>query len=89
MDSGRWKGRFKNYDAFSNPIKNRFNYNSQKNDHKILNTALLLKESLSSYQVIMVTKDINLRKRLRLLPKAEDYQTGKVENTNNLEVQLL
>jgi PhoH-like ATPase len=60
-------------------------FGDRKNDHKILNAALSLAYEFPKRQVILVSKDINLRikaKSLDLL--AEDYQTGKVENIDTL-----
>lgn len=56
-------------------------YAKGKNDHKILNAALCLKSETPRKEVIMVTKDINLRIKAKALGiKAEDYLTGKVKN---------
>lgn len=56
-------------------------YAKGKNDHKILNAALCLKADNPRKEVIMVTKDINLRIKAKALGiKAEDYLTGKVKN---------
>lgn len=60
-------------------------YGAGKNDHKILNTALLIKMQQPEQQVILVSKDINLRikaKALGLL--AQDYLTGKIVNIDEL-----
>ena len=60
-------------------------FGDNKADHKILNAALLLKEQYPEHRVIMVTKDVNLRlkaKSLNLL--AEDFQTGKIQNVEEL-----
>lgn len=55
-------------------------YAKGKNDHKIINSALYLKETETRKEVIMVTKDINLRIKAKALGIiAEDYQTGKVK----------
>lgn len=55
-------------------------YGSSKNDHKILNAALVLKTK-NKRQVVLVTKDINLRIKAKALGlAAEDYLTGKVED---------
>lgn len=60
-------------------------YAHGKNDHKIINAALSLKESEVGKEIIMVTKDINLRIKAKALGIcAEDYETGKV-SANNLE----
>ncbi len=81
---GRGKGKF--MVVFAN-APDRFNaesiYAQGKNDHKIINAALFLKEKYTSQIVALVTKDINLRikaKALGLL--AEDYETGKVSEKN-------
>ncbi len=56
-------------------------YAKGKNDHKIINSALFLKEQNPSYDVILITKDINLRIKAKALGiHAEDYETGKVDN---------
>ncbi len=55
---------------------------SGKNDNRIINSALQLQAEQNSKLVTLVTKDINLRikaKALGLL--AEDYETGKVDNS--------
>lgn len=58
-------------------------YASHKNDHKIINAALFLKEHESGTNVVLVTKDINLRIKAKALGiQAEDYETGKVENSH-------
>lgn len=54
-------------------------YAKGKNDHKIINAALHTQEQNSKREVILVTKDINLRIKAKALGlKAEDYLTGKV-----------
>ncbi len=56
-----------------------------KEDHKILNTALFLAEQEDGRQAILVSKDINLRLKARALDiKAEDYETGKIKDLENL-----
>lgn len=56
-------------------------YASGKNDHKIINAAVSLKEKETKREVILVTKDINLRIKAKALGiKAEDYETGKVDS---------
>lgn len=54
-------------------------YSSSKNDHKILNAALCVKEGDPKADVVLVTKDINLRIKAKALGiQSEDYETGKV-----------
>lgn len=56
-------------------------YAKGKNDHKIINAALHLKEELKDQDVVLVTKDINLRIKGKALGViAEDYETGKVDS---------
>lgn len=60
-------------------------FGSQKNDHKILNMALALAQKEPGRNVILVTKDINLRVKARALNlPAEDYETGKIKNVDQL-----
>ncbi len=57
-------------------------YAQGKNDHKIINAALCLKESEKNKEVILITKDINLRIKAKALGiPAEDYLTGIVKNS--------
>jgi PhoH-like ATPase len=78
---GNKKGRFKvMMENKPEKIDAEKIFGDSKADHKILNTALVLREQNPDYKVILVTKDINLRlkaKGLNLL--AEDYETGKVK----------
>lgn len=56
-------------------------YGSGKNDHKIINSVLAVKEQETRKDVILVTKDINLRIKAKALGiLAEDYETGKVHS---------
>lgn len=60
-------------------------YGVGKNDHKIINATLAVKEQEPKKEVILVTKDINLRIKAKALGiLAEDYETGKV-HSNELE----
>jgi len=60
-------------------------YGKEKNDHKILNAALALKQHNKKCSVILVTKDINLRLKAKAIGlQAEDYKTGKVKDVTNL-----
>lgn len=57
-------------------------FSSGKNDHRIINSALKLQEEFKAKVVTLVTKDINLRIKAKALGLiAEDYETGKVDNT--------
>ena len=67
----------------SNPtsINAEYVFSVGKNDHKIINSALVLKETETNKDVILVTKDINLRIKAKALGlQSEDYETGKVDS---------
>jgi PhoH-like ATPase len=56
-----------------------------KFDHRILNSALVLKEENPASKVILVSKDICLRLKAKSLNLyAEDYETGKIKNVDEL-----
>jgi len=60
-------------------------FGTDKNDHRILNTALALAEKEPHREVVLVTKDINLRVKARALSlRAEDYQTVRVKDVDHL-----
>jgi PhoH-like ATPase len=84
--NGKNKG---NFCVLMNP-ENQLNANEifgeVKNDHKILNAALHLKQHEKNRKVILVSKDINLRLKAKSLEIfAEDYETGKIKNITELE----
>jgi PhoH-like ATPase len=55
-------------------------FSNDKNDHKIINAGLVLQETELKKEVVLVTKDINLRIKAKALGlSSEDYETGKVE----------
>lgn len=56
-----------------------------KFDHRILNAALSLKQEFPEKRVILVSKDICLRLKAKSLELyAEDYETGKIKNVDEL-----
>ncbi|MET3115681.1 PhoH-like ATPase [Pedobacter sp. CG_S7] len=56
-----------------------------KFDHRILNAALGLKHEFPKKKVILVSKDICLRLKAKSLDlHAEDYETGKIKNVEEL-----
>jgi PhoH-like ATPase len=60
-------------------------FGERKADHRILNSALYIAETNPGKKVVLVTKDINLRIKAKSLNlNAEDYETGKIENPNEL-----
>lgn len=64
-------------------------YGSQKNDHKIINAAISLQNEEENANVILVTKDINLRLKAKAIGLiSEDFETGKVKNIKKFSVGL-
>src|SRR5690606_16096319 len=60
-----------------------------KNDHKIINAGLTLKEQEPRKDVILVSKDVNLRIKAKALGLiAENYETDKVEDVDIVEGSL-
>lgn len=60
-------------------------FREDKADHRILNTALTLKKQHPGKQVILVTKDVNLRLKAKSIDlPAEDFQTGKIQDVESL-----
>lgn len=60
-------------------------FGERKADHRILNSALYLKENYLDKKVILVTKDVNLRLKAKALDlAAEDYRFGKVKNVDDI-----
>ena len=60
-------------------------YGAGKNDHKIINAAITLADRNKDRQVVLVTKDINLRLKAKAIGLlSEDYETGKVKDLENI-----
>jgi PhoH-like ATPase len=60
-------------------------FSIKKPDHRILALADQLRNEHSDRPVVLITKDINLRMKAKSLGiQAEDYETGKVENVDEL-----
>ncbi|MDR8393125.1 PhoH family protein [Aliifodinibius sp. S!AR15-10] len=60
-------------------------FGNKKNDHRILNSTLKLMENEPGKDVILVSKDINLRIKARALNiPAEDYETVRVKDIDHL-----
>lgn len=83
---GKEKGSFKVVmDSKSTPVDAEEVFGSDKIDHRILNAALGLQEEYPEKKVILVSKDICLRLKAKALNlNAEDYETGKVKNVEDL-----
>ena len=84
--NGKTKGNFKVLMNPDNNLNANIIFGEEKNDHKILNAALYLKQHEKDRKVILVSKDINLRLKAKSLDiLAEDYETGKTKNIVELE----
>lgn len=60
-------------------------FGERKADHKILNSALSLQDEFPKRNVILVSKDINLRLKAKSLNlHAEDFETGKIKDVDTL-----
>lgn len=83
--NGKTKGKFKVLMEVDTDVDAHKVFGERKNDHSILNAALTLKKTEKRRQVILVSKDINLRLKAKSLDlPAEDYETGKIKNVNTL-----
>ncbi|MEO9482600.1 MAG: PhoH family protein [Ekhidna sp.] len=83
--NGKNKGSFKVIMDSDSTMDATQIFNDGKNDHRILNAALTVKEQEPKRKVILVSKDINLRLKAKSLElPAEDYETGKIKNVNTL-----
>lgn len=84
--NGESKGSFKVVmDNKSTGIDAERVFGDEKIDHRILNAALALQEENPDKKVVLVSKDICLRLKAKALNlNAEDYETGKVKNLDEL-----
>ena len=83
---GKGRGSFK---VVMDNIPNKANaeeiFGEGKFDHRILNAALSLQEQYPFKKITLVSKDICLRLKAKALSLfAEDYETGKVKNVEEL-----
>ncbi len=80
---GKGKGQFT---IVMNELQSKIDaieiFGDDKGDHRILNAALYMKSKFPRRQVVMVSKDINLRIKAKSLGiTAEDYETGKLKDS--------
>lgn len=63
----------------------RFNFSEHKHDHRILNVAYHLAKDHPRLQVILVSKDVNLRMKAKSVGlTAQDYRTDHVKDVSRL-----
>ena len=84
--NGKGKGNFKVIiDAPNIAVDAAVVFGSDKTDHRILNAALSLQSENLDKKVVLVSKDICLRLKAKALDlHAEDYETGKIKNLDEL-----
>ncbi len=83
IDEGLGKITIKLEKKFHQDIKQ--NFSDQKTDHHILNIAYTLAEERRDDDIILVTKDVNLRMKAKALGlTAEDYTTDHVTDITEL-----
>ncbi|MEQ9437963.1 MAG: PhoH family protein [Cyclobacteriaceae bacterium] len=84
--NGKSKGSFKVVLSNESEVDAELIFDERKADHKILNAALTLREAYPDRNIILVTKDINLRLKAKSLNLvAQDYETGKVKHVDDLD----
>ena len=91
------KGKIKIYNETGRQLEKNAEsiFGVNKNDHRILNTAMLLQQEEKQSKVYLVTKDINLRLKGKSIGiEAQDYLSGQVKDTdtiakNHIEVDNL
>ncbi len=82
---GPGKGRIRV--ALEKPLQDtlRDNFSDSRPDHRILNTAWVLSRQSPERQVVLVTKDVNLRMKAKALGlPAADYTSDHVKNLTEL-----
>jgi PhoH-like ATPase len=83
--NGRGRGKFKVIMHERGSVDAERVFGERKADHRILNGAIAMRDENPERKVIMVTKDVNLRLKAKSLDLlAEDYETGKIKNVNDL-----
>jgi len=83
--NGQTKGKIKVVNDEGSDVNAALAFGSDKNDHRIINAALKLKEKYSARKIVLVSKDINLRIKARSLNlDAEDYETIKIKDIKSL-----
>lgn len=82
---GEKMGRFKVVMHERGEIDARKIFGEDKPDHRILNATLVLMQQNPGTQVILITKDINLRLKAKSLSiQAADFETGKIKDIESL-----
>ena len=82
---GSEMGRFRVLAEEKATVDARSIFGSGKNDHRILNATLALVEKEPGREVVLVSKDVNLRVKARAVNlRAEDYESVRVSDLEHL-----
>ena len=82
---GKAKGRFKIIHYKENVVDTKEVFQEHIADHQILASAISLQKSNPKAEVLMVTKDINLRLKAKALGlNSEDFKSGKIKDMTSL-----
>lgn len=83
--NGRTHGKLRVINDENSEIDASEVFGTKKNDHRILNCVLKLKEDEPGKKIILVSKDINLRIKARALNiEAEDYESIRIKDIDHL-----
>ncbi len=78
-------GRLRVVTEETSAVDARAVFGSAKNDHRILNATLALIDAEPGREIVLVSKDVNLRLKARALSlKAEDYETVRIKDVAQL-----
>lgn len=88
---GKERGFFKIVlDNISSGLDAEKVFSEGKNDHKIINAGLTLQHQEPKKEVVLVSKDINLRIKAKSLGlTAEDFEAGKVSDMKPIDESLI
>jgi len=83
--NGKGRGKFKVIMHEKASVDAQVIFGERKADHRILNAAMSMRDQFPNRPVILVSKDVNLRLKSKSLNMpAEDYETGKIKDLENL-----
>jgi len=83
--NGETKGKIRVINDETSSFNVAKSFGAEKNDHRIINAALALKQNQQERKVVLVSKDINLRIKARSVNlDAEDYETIKIKDIKSL-----
>lgn len=82
---GKDKGNIQIFTNHQEEAEVNLTFSEKKTDHRILSVALYLTKTQKNRQVILVSKDINMRLKAKSLGlRAQDYYTDRISDINKL-----